>query len=164
MVTTPELFKLFMIVFADMGFRAYIWNWKLFFYNFWGIALRFWWYSLGILMAFCWIVIFTLLILLNHDHERTFDLLISFSILSSVTWNFYHTRILPPWLYKSQNIFYYLRLLGKMLFPWVLLYANEWVSSTCASLGTFLFLLACFTQLWYDSFYFFLLYFILTIF
>lgn len=38
---------------------------------------------------------------------------------SSKTWSFYHTSLSLPWLELSQDILYYLRLLWRVLFPWL---------------------------------------------
>jgi hypothetical protein len=65
------------------------------------------------------IAIFTILILLNHGHVRSFQLLMccSTSFLSVLKIFFNHTKFSLAWLELPQDILYYLRLLWKMIFP-----------------------------------------------
>ena len=58
-----------------------------------------------------------LIILLIHEHGRSFHLLIS-SVFSSNTWSSCHTGFSLAWLELHQDSLYYLWVLCKVVLPW----------------------------------------------
>ena len=77
--------------------------------------------TMNLYIAFNRMAIFTILILQTHEHRGTSHLLISSSISFFNVLKFLSYNLSLAWFeLPEDNLFYFLRLLWKVLFPWFL--------------------------------------------